>query len=306
MPRHRRRPGLSRFLLLAALGAVALSGIGSVIVGSIFQPTPAGAAGAVQGVSQGSGDASAVGPAAAAPPPALAGHAFESPRLRDATSIDVRGSAATTQPAPAAELTGYRWPLPHGRITLPFGPSKWGSRVVDSELFHDGLDLATFCGDRVVAAHDGVVLAASRHYDTEMGWVGDLRPYLDRLDAKSLWSTLPIVVVIDDGNGYRSMYAHLSKALVKKGETVSAGDLIGYEGKTGRASGCHLHYGLFSPLELARFGIEPGVVERMKLPAWEIARVDPLLVLPERPIDQPKGNAAPGRAGAAKAPHAAE
>ena len=165
---------------------------------------------------------------------------------------------------------------------MPFGPSEWGSRVVAGEPFHDGLDLATFCGDRIVAAHDGVVLAAGRRYDARMGWVGDLQPYLDRLEAKSLWSTLPIVVVIDDGNGYRSIYAHLSKAIVTKGDTVAAGQLIGYEGQTGRASGCHLHYGLFSPLETDRFGIDPGVVERMKLPAFQIARVDPILVLPER------------------------
>ena len=158
--------------------------------------------------------------------------------------------------------------------------------MVGGELFHDGLDLATFCGDRVVAAHDGVVLAAGRHYDTVMGWVGDLQPYLDRLDAKSLWSTLPIVIVIDDGNGYRSMYAHLSKAVVSVGQTVSAGELIGYEGQTGRASGCHLHYGLFSPFERGEIAIERGVVTRMKLPRAEIARVDPLLVLPDRTVQK--------------------
>ena len=198
-------------------------------------------------------------------------------------SIEARDYAAIFPDPPAlSSLTGYQWPLPNGRITLPFGPSEWGSRVVAGEPFHDGLDLATFCGDRIVAAHDGVVLAAGRRYDARMGWVGDLQPYLDRLEAKSLWSTLPIVVVIDDGNGYRSIYAHLSKAIVTKGDTVAAGQLIGYEGQTGRASGCHLHYGLFSPLETDRFGIDPGVVERMKLPAFQIARVDPILVLPER------------------------
>jgi murein DD-endopeptidase MepM/ murein hydrolase activator NlpD len=121
-----------------------------------------------------------------------------------------------------------------------------------------------------------------------MGWVGDLQPYLDRLESKQLWTTLPIVIVIDDGNGYRSIYAHLSKVVVAKGDAVEAGQLIGYEGQTGRASGCHLHYGLFSPLETDRFGIDPGVVERMKLPAFQIARVDPLLVLPERDTRQPE------------------
>ncbi len=185
--------------------------------------------------------------------------------------------------APAiATLTGYQWPLPHARITLPFGPTPWGTRIVDGQTFHDGVDLATFCGDRIVAAHDGTVVAAGRHYDHVMGWIGDLRPYLARLDAKQLWKTLPIVVVIDDGNGYRSMYAHFWKIEVKKGDIVTAGTLLGYEGMTGHATGCHLHYGLFSPYETASFRIEHAVAKRLKLPSSEIARIDPLQVLPAR------------------------
>jgi murein DD-endopeptidase MepM/ murein hydrolase activator NlpD len=290
VPRHRRRPGLSRYLLLAALGAIALTGIGSIVAGTILPATPAGA---VEGVSGVPGDRLALDPAAAMAIPAArqvepAGPVDEpaSP-APDAASLDVGRQAASTLPAAATELGGYQWPLPHGRITLPFGPTRWGSRVVDGEPFHDGLDLATFCGDRIVAAHDGVVMTAGRRYDTVMGWVGDLQPYLDRLEVKGLWSTLPIVVVIDDGNGYRSIYAHFSKVVVKKGQTVKAGQFLGYEGMTGRASGCHLHYGLFSPLESDTFAIDPDVAKRMKLPEQEIARVDPLLVLPARAIDQP-------------------
>ena len=281
MPRHRRRPRLFRLLLLAAGVAVALSGIGSIVAGTVFPPTHAGA---VQSIVQGPAARSDPGPSSVAPAPVLV-RSIVDPLARTLTASSLNGwdrGPAPTLPPALMSLTGYRWPLLHGRVTLPFGPTRWGTRVVDAELFHDGVDLATFCGDRVVAAHDGVVLAAGRHYDRAMGWVGDLQPYLDRLDAKGLWTTLPIVVVIDDGNGYRSMYAHLSKVVVEKGDTVTAGQLIGYEGKTGRASGCHLHYGLFSPLETDLFGIDPGVVERMLLPAWEIARVDPLLVLPER------------------------
>ena len=264
----------------AAVGAVAISAFGSVVTGTWFQPGSAGAAGVVAGATGAPPPASGEEPqlAAAVPTPALA-----APQpVTGGPSLESRDHAATYPEPPAlATLSGYQWPLAKGRITLPFGPSKWGSRIVRGEPFHDGLDLATFCGDRIVAAHDGVVLAAGRRYDTQMGWVGDLTPYLDRLEAKSLWTTLPIVIVVDDGNGYRSIYAHLSKTVVKKGDVIEAGQLIGYEGQTGRASGCHLHYGLFSPLETDRFGIDPGVLERMKLPAWQTARVDPLLVLPE-------------------------
>jgi murein DD-endopeptidase MepM/ murein hydrolase activator NlpD len=195
-------------------------------------------------------------------------------------------------PAPPDTLVGYRSPLPHGRLTLPFGPSPWGSRLVEGKAFHDGVDIATFCGDHVKAAHDGTVLAASRRFDTEIGWVGDLKPYFARLDRKHLWETLPITVVIDDGNGYRSIYAHFSKVVVKKGQTVKAGQFLGYEGMTGRASGCHLHYGLFSPLETATFAIEPEVVKRMKVPGAQIARVDPLLVIPT-PGAKPKPSPSP-------------
>lgn len=185
---------------------------------------------------------------------------------------------------PPESLTGYVWPIRKARLTLPFGPTAWGSRIVDGERFHDGIDLATFCGDRITAAHGGVVLAAGRRYDEFTGWVGDLTAYTDRLNAEHLWVTLPIVVVIDDGNGFRSMYAHFRKVVVKPGDVVKAGDLLGYEGATGRASGCHLHYGLFSPDEVATFGLEPEAAEHMLLPAELLARIDPLLVLP--PLDE--------------------
>ena len=133
-----------------------------------------------------------------------------------------------------------------------------------------------------MAAHDGSVLAVGRKFDQKVGWVGDLTPYLDRLEAKKLWWSLPIVVVIDDGNGYRSIYAHFWWTVVKTGQHVHAGQVIGYEGATGLATGCHVHYGLFSPHETATFGLQPAVAKRMLLPAAEIARIDPLLVLPAR------------------------
>lgn len=151
---------------------------------------------------------------------------------------------------------------------------------MDGVQFHDGIDLATYCGDPVRAAHAGTVLAAGRHFDAFMGWVGDLAAYTDRLNAGRLWLTLPNVVVIDDGNGYRSVYAHLHKVYVAPGDVVKAGTALGTEGMTGNATGCHLHYSLFSPDTTATFGFDLGAARRMLLPTLELARVDPLLVLP--------------------------
>ena len=261
--------------------------------GGSFDPVGAVAGAVGTGLAIG-GDASVApdGPPASELP---MGAGFQSPPAGSAVPTREPAPTPTADPTPlpVSALTGYQWPLPRGRITLPFGPTPWGSRMVDGEKFHDGLDLATFCGDRVVAAHAGTVLAANRHYDHVMGWVGDIQPYLDRLDEKKLYPTLPIVVVIDDGNGYRSIYAHFSKVVVKKGQQVKAGQFLGYEGMTGRASGCHLHYGLFSPIETATFDIDPAVVKRMKVPKAQIARVDPLLVLPDRPKPSKSPDPAP-------------
>ena len=184
-------------------------------------------------------------------------------------------------------LTGYQWPLSQVRITQPFGPARGGSALVDGKPFHDGIDLSTFCSDHVLAAHAGVVLAAGRRYDDWLGWVGDLSAYYAHLDSAGLWGTLPIVVVIDDGNGYRSVYAHMYKLTVKEGDVVKAGQTIGYEGMTGHATGCHLHYGLFNPDSVDRFGIDPAVVSRLLVPDREVARVDPQRVFPKVPVATP-------------------
>ena len=274
----------------SCLGTAAFIAIGSVAAGSSLAPEVLRPAGAVAGIVD-PGSAPIAAPGAVASSPSDGAIALAPSSLHDAVEA-VPGGAP-----PIAGLTGYRWPLARGRLTLPFGPSPWGSRIVDGVRFHDGIDLATICGDRIVAAHDGIVLAAGRHYDDAMGWAGDLTEYYRRLDAKQLWSTLPIVVVIDDGNGYRSIYAHFEKIVVKPGQRVASGALLGYEGRTGRASGCHLHYGLYSPFERAEFQMDPAVVKRMKVPGAEIARVDPLLVLPVRP--DPSRKATPGQVSAA-------
>jgi murein DD-endopeptidase MepM/ murein hydrolase activator NlpD len=217
------------------------------------------------------------------PPPARSVPAVEP---ETAASVHVPFADRRWAAAPAS-LDGYRWPVPKGRLTLPYGPTPLGTHVVDGKSFHDGIDLATFCGDRVVAAHAGRVLAAGRDFDDAIGWLGDLGPYRRWIARKHYERSLPITVVIDDGNGYRSIYAHFSKVKIKVGQPVKAGQLIGYEGATGHATGCHLHYSLFSPLERVTIGVRADVRRRLHLPMAKIARVDPLLVLPPRDGDPP-------------------
>lgn len=65
-----------------------------------------------------------------------------------------------------------------------------------------------------------------------------------KIDQAGRGGAIGNYVAIDHGYGYRSIYGHLSRVMVKAGETVSKGDVIGLLGNTGRSSGPHLHYTL--------------------------------------------------------------
>lgn len=85
---------------------------------------------------------------------------------------------------------------------------------------HSGVDLRGKTGTPIKACSDGVVRIANDHF----------------FSGKSVY--------IDHGQGIVSMYFHMSKMLVKKGETVKKGQIIGKVGATGRVTGPHLHFGL--------------------------------------------------------------
>ncbi len=197
------------------------------------------------------------------------------------------GAVGDTAPSPSTvprsqppeALTGYVWPVREARITTWFQHTRGGFVVLDVGRVHDGIDLATFCGDWVFAAHDGPVLYAGRKFDGYIGYNGSLDAFYAELERRELkLATLPIVVVIDDGNGYRSLYVHLREALVEPGDVVKAGQRIGREGATGHATGCHLHYSLIrmdGPFQ----AVAPELVDTWHYPRLLRERVDPMRVL---------------------------
>jgi len=84
---------------------------------------------------------------------------------------------------------------------------------------HLGLDLAAVQGDTIYASDAGVVVFA--------GW------------ANGGYGN---TVMVDHGNGYQTLYAHLSSVAVGCGASVSAGRTVGYAGSTGNSTGSHLHF----------------------------------------------------------------
>ena len=93
------------------------------------------------------------------------------------------------------------------------------------EAFHRGIDMAYLsphCGGPIYAAGDGTVLA-------------DGRP-------NSEYGDTAIGVIIGHSQRLQSWYWHMSREIVNVGQKVKAGDILGYEGATGMATGCHLHF----------------------------------------------------------------
>ena len=113
-----------------------------------------------------------------------------------------------TADAGAVSATGkFLWPA-SGMVTQEY------------KFYHKAVDIANRGGGPILAADSGVVIVA--------GWP-DNSGYGNR-------------VLIDHGNGYVTLYAHLSVIQVKEGQRVNRGDVIGQMGNTGRSTGTHLHF----------------------------------------------------------------
>ncbi|HEY3315896.1 MAG TPA: M23 family metallopeptidase [Bacillota bacterium] len=123
----------------------------------------------------------------------------------------VTPEGANYKPASAGTATIVRfiWPV-KGAITSAFG-------MRDGEM-HNGIDIAANYGDRILATADGTVAGT--------GWI----------------SGYGQTVIIAHASGYRTLYAHIQKALVKAGKPVKQGQVIALVGSTGKSTGPHLHF----------------------------------------------------------------
>lgn len=117
---------------------------------------------------------------------------------------------------------GFLFPLPAGSgvvITSPYG---YRYHPIDGAYrFHNGVDLAVAQGTPVYATKSGTVTTAT--FSSGYGYY----------------------VTINHGDGFSSLYGHMTHYTVSSGDYVNQGDLIGYVGSTGYSTGPHLHFTMF-------------------------------------------------------------
>ncbi len=126
-------------------------------------------------------------------------------------------SGSTGSTAPSASGTWMMWPSYTRTLTDRFGPRE-KHPVTGQATFHYGVDVGAGYGSSIYAAASGTVIFAGQN-----GGYGNC-------------------VMINHGNGYTTLYGHMSSISVVNGQSVSQGQVIGLVGATGRVTGPHLHF----------------------------------------------------------------
>ena len=139
---------------------------------------------------------------------------------RRAAQKKLRALGFTAQQADAIATQGATTPIAPGSYTLGSHWKEYGSWA----RWHTGQDFVASTGTPIVAVAAGVVASAP----SVGGWAGTH-------------------VVINHANGGSTLYAHMSRRVVRPGQVVKAGQLIGYVGDTGRSFGSHLHFEYYPP-----------------------------------------------------------
>ncbi|MBW7955757.1 M23 family metallopeptidase [Patescibacteria group bacterium] len=128
------------------------------------------------------------------------------PEERATVSRVAFGRVMTPDAGSVSAVGSFIWPA-SGRITQGYS------------FYHKAFDIANLGGGPILAADSGTVVAA--------GW--DISGYGNR-------------VLVDHGNGFNTLYGHMSLLQVQVGQKVARGNVIGQMGSTGRSTGVHLHF----------------------------------------------------------------
>ena len=150
--------------------------------------------------------------------------ATEAPEVTEAPETTEAPEATeapeTTAPPETTSPPAENWirPCSYVLLTSPFGERE--APTEGASTYHQGVDLAGPEGTPIVAARSGTVTIA-----TYSGTAGHY-------------------VTINHGDGYSSVYMHMTHYIVSPGQTVSQGQVIGYMGSTGVSTGSHLHFGI--------------------------------------------------------------
>ncbi len=134
-------------------------------------------------------------------------------KRKSTDSFDIRGTIGDGSDSSASRFLNR--PI-NGILTSAFGYRIHPKRK--KRHFHSGVDLAAKSGTPIACAGSGKVVYA--------GWKNGYG----------------YVVMVDHGKGYETLYAHCSRLAVTTGQTVVAGKIVAYVGRTGVATGPHLHF----------------------------------------------------------------
>ena len=142
------------------------------------------------------------------------------------TTAPTKPTAPSTTTKPASQfvtntVNGVTWITPTKNFWVS---SKFGMRyhpLTGKYTMHKGIDMAANTGTPIYATRSGKVTVAS-YQEGGAGWY----------------------VCINHGDGYSSIYMHMTHYIVKAGQYVDAGEIIGYVGTSGGSTGPHLHFGI--------------------------------------------------------------
>ena len=144
------------------------------------------------------------------------------PETTPPTEAPTESTESTQEPQPSQPdnggSEGWVVPVDYVYISSPFGTRV--HPITGVVTTHYGVDLAAYLGNPIYATRSGVVTQAT--YGASGGYY----------------------VYIDHGDGFTSIYLHMTHYIVSAGDYVEAGQVIGYCGSTGASTGPHLHFGL--------------------------------------------------------------